>query len=132
MLGAAYGSVGDIEIMWTLLAASGIILAILGIREARQDGKALRALGIKNGRRLLTRASIWSEYCRLAIQAIFFSIGVYAMWLPQPQNLDLPIKYRAFNALFTWGIITAEVLLLFKTSLGFYVRRKLNVKGTRG
>ena len=126
LLGAAYGSVSDIEVMWTLIAAIGLIYSFYNVREALLDRNDLKRRGVANGRRLLAQTNVISETSRFVKQSIFIIIGLLAMFLPEaPDNLDLPWAQAAIGAAIRWGLITASILTTFQSYLGFRARRLL-------
>jgi hypothetical protein len=123
MLGVAFGTVADVEILWTISAAIGAFFSIINIGWAYGDYKFLKHEEIVNGRFTIARAALWSEVCRFIIQVIFLAIGVFSMLLPQSPPEVLPIKLRLFVFLFQWGMITSSILLTFKTILWSYTRK---------
>lgn len=123
MLAAAYGTISDIELVWTLIASIGAFYSLWNLREAIVD---LRALGkIGNGRRLVAWTTLQSEIARLLVQLIFIAIGIGAMLLPDASQRDLPTRYVLYGALIRWGLIVASLLILYKSYLAHRVRKTL-------
>lgn len=123
---AHYGSVGDIEILFTVLASVGAAFSIFSTVEAIRDYGAITSAGISNGRRLLAWTSVHSETARLIIQLIFLTLGVLAMFLPEvPPQIHLPTLQFVFGEVFRWGLITASGLLMYKSILSHVVRQHL-------
>jgi hypothetical protein len=126
LLGAAYGSVSDIEVMWTLIAAVGLAFSLYNMREATSDAATLRERGIANGRRILATTNVLAESARLAKQTIFLLIGIVAMFLPEVANsADLPTVQMLAGIFIKWGLIVASLLTTFQSYLGFRARRLL-------
>jgi hypothetical protein len=125
LLGAAYGSVSDIEIFWTLMALAGGVLSGYNLKESWEDMRVLRAHNIEDGRWLIARYSFRAELARLIIQSINFTIGVFAMTFPEPPPTTEPLKTTIFRFLFTWGFITSASLLALKSYWNFSLRRNL-------
>ena len=126
ILGAAYGSVSDIEIFWTLIATLGLCFSFYTIREASGDWLTIRDSGIGNGRKLLARSTLLSEWGRAVVQSIFLVIGVLAMFTPEAPNAsEGPWYVVAIRVLITWGLISSSILISGNTALSFYTRRQL-------
>jgi hypothetical protein len=78
-LAAQYGTVSDVELVWTIIATVGAGFSIYNLRDALKDRAALKRLHNRNGRWLLANFAIRAEAARLAIQLIFLTIGILAM-----------------------------------------------------
>ena len=127
MLAAAYGTVSDIEIVWTLIALVGAVVSIYNFREARDDCTALREAGLFNGRWLVARSTKWVEGLRLFVQAVFGAIGVMTMFFPEtPDQLDQPWYVVVFGILATWGLIGSSLAITTQSFINAYVRRQLS------
>lgn len=125
LIAAQYGTVSDIEIVWTLIALFGASFALYNWREASADLRALKVAGTKNGRLLLASTNRVMESIRVVVQTIFLTIGLLAMTIPDRPDarLDNRIEITAF--LIRWGIITASGLIAFKSFLAFRLRNEL-------
>jgi hypothetical protein len=124
-LAAQYGTVSDVEIVWTLIALIGAIFSIHNLIQSLGDKKYLDRMGIENGRLTLAKFSILMEGCRVAIQTIFMTIGIGSMFLADVSEHNLPTTYVVFGAIFRWGLIFAASLVTFKSYLGWQVRKEL-------
>jgi hypothetical protein len=125
LLAASYGTVSDIEILWTLIAGAGVVFGIFNLRDAWGDRKELVLANIYNGRRTIANFAVRGEAARMFVQSVFVSIGVLAMLLPDPPSTDVPLKFTIFGAIFRWGLITSAAVILGKSIDSFLVRRKL-------
>lgn len=124
LISAAYGSVSDMELLWTGLAAAGASFSAYNVRDSILDYKALGAM--ENGRRSLARAAIKTEASRFAIQLIFIMIGVSAMFIPEaPDVLDQPLNIAITSFLIRWGLMVSAGLLLWKSYIVFKLRKEL-------
>jgi hypothetical protein len=126
LLGAAYGTVSDIEVLWTLIAAVGLSFSIFNVREAVLDRKALILRGVANGRKMLAQTNYLSEIARLVKQSIFLIIGIAVMFVAeQPDSLDQPWYLVVLGIAIRWGLIVASLLTALQSFLGFRARRIL-------
>lgn len=126
MLGAAYGTAEDIEVLWTIVAGIGFLYSFLNTKDAYGDLKLLQERGISNGRKAVAQTAYWSEMGRAFIQAVFFLIGVAAMFLPAPPpKADLPLAQFLVGILIRWGLITSSIILTVKAYLAMRVRKML-------
>lgn len=126
MLGVSFGTVSDVEVLWTLLAFVGAVFSGINIGAAWGDYSYLKRQEIVNGRAYLARNALIAEVCRFVIQNIFVAIGLGAMTLTPPNpDIELPLKLKIFSVLFQWGFITASALLTFKTWLLYRTRKIL-------
>lgn len=126
LIGAQYGTISDIEIVWVTIAVIGLFLAIWNFKNALSDKRALKVANIKNGRTILARANLLSEATRIVIQSIFVGIGIGAMTLADPPDqLDLPLRQTIISALVRWGILIAAALLVFNSGIARWVRGQL-------
>lgn len=127
ILAAAYGSVSDIEILWTLIAIIGASFSVYNVREAFKDYRSLKDIDKKNGRGLIARATFKSECARLTIQLIFAAIGILAMFVPETVlPPDTPFQIVAIGFAIRWGIIFTSILVSLKSYWAYQVRTELN------
>lgn len=124
MLAATYGTIEDIEILWTLLAMGGLGLASVLLYSAYGDYRAVKRQGIRNGRRVLAVLAVQTETLRAVIQAIFLAIGVAAMFVPSPVG-DRPHSAVVVGILIRWGLIVASVCLSYKSYLTWRARKRI-------
>lgn len=122
VLAAQYGSVSDIEIVWTLIALFGLGFAIWNFFDAVAG---YRDLGARlNGLRQTAVASIKLEATRVVIQTIFVLIGVLAMTLKDPSNsLHQPWRVLLLGAVFRWGLVISAGLVMYQSYINFEIRR---------
>ena len=126
MLGAAYGTFSDIEILWVLIALVGLVYSSMNAREAYADRQFIRDHSIINGRSLVANSIYFTELSRAVIQLIFLAVGVIAMTIPEiPPEADVPTNIKIFGFIFRWGLIASSVLLTFKAFLANRVRKAL-------
>lgn len=125
LLLAHYGTVEDIEILFTVLATIGAGFSLFSTIEAIKDYGAISRAGISNGRRLLAWTSVHNEVARFIIQLIFVTLGILAMLLPGAHDVALPTLQVVFGAVFRWGLITSSALLMYKSILSHIVRQHL-------
>lgn len=125
-LAAAYGTVSDIEILFSLISFIGAAFSIFSSYEAIKDYQALNKAKIGNGRRLLAWTSVQTEIARVIIQLIFLTIGILAATIAEmPPQLHLPLEVVIFGFIFRWGLILSSLLLMYKSILAYLVRQKL-------
>ena len=126
LLSAAYGSVSDIEILWILVALTGLAVTSFNLRDAYNDFLFLRENGIFNGRRAVAKTTLYTESTRFVIHSIFLTIGVLAGLLPEaPDTLDLPAIQVAIGAAIRWGLIIGGVLLMSQSIALRWMRNQL-------
>lgn len=125
MLAATYGTVSDIEILWTVVGATGVLFSAFNLRDAWIDRKAVIAAGVRNGRRLIASFSVRSEAARLAIQSIFVTVGILAVFTPEPPNGSLHGIQLATSIVARFGLVLSEILVLFKSIDAYIVRHLL-------
>jgi hypothetical protein len=125
-LAAQYGTVSDVELVWTIIATVGAGFSIYNLRDALKDRAALKRLHNRNGRWLLANFAIRAEAARLAIQLIFLTIGILAMLIVDaPDQLHQPPLIVALGIVFRWGLIVSALLLTLKSYWGYSLRRTL-------
>jgi len=128
VVAAQYGTVSDIEIVWTLIAAFGLCFALFNLFDAYRDWKALT--GRLNGLRAIAVLSLKLEGTRVAIQSIFVTIGVLAMTMKDPpSSLSLPWKQVVIGAVFRWGLVISATLVMYQSYVNFEARRYLRAYG---
>lgn len=125
VVAAAYGSVSDIEILWTLIAVVGMVYSLINFRESWLDWKLLRKIRGYDARRIVACSAMQAEGIRAAIQGFYITIGVYAMFIPETPTAHLPLRYVIFGALFRWGFVISSLLLTYKSYLGARLRKKV-------
>lgn len=131
LLGYHYGSVEDIELLWTIIAFVGLVFSLINFADAYKDCKYLAARGITNGRILVAKTNLWTEGMRGAIQTIFLVIGVLALMIESPPQTKLTTAQFLIGIVIRWGIITASLLLTIKTYLVRHLRTVL-AEGNNG
>lgn len=125
MLAAAYGTVSDIEMVWILSTLIGAIYAGLNTRAANANSRALKKLGISNGRLTLAVLFRAAAAMRLSVQLIFLSIGISAAFFPEPVFDQQPLKIVVAGALVRWGLIAASVILTVREIMETSIRKRL-------
>lgn len=133
IIGAQYGAIADIEVVWTAIAAVGLIFSIYNWRDAEADYKALGVLA--NGRRAIAVLSIKMEITRTIIQGLFLAIGISAMFVPDaPDQLHRPTNVLILSVLFRWGLVISAILIMYQSIANYHVRKKLieSDKASRG
>lgn len=116
MLAAAYGTLSDIEVAWTVVALVGLIVTCFNLREAIKDYRFLQRNEIFNGRRLVARVALKTEMTRVYVQSVFLSIGIAAGFVPEaPSQLDQPWAILVIGFLVRWGLITAAILIAMQS-----------------
>jgi hypothetical protein len=125
ILGASYGSIEDIEILWTLIALVGLFFALFNLKESLVDRKSIKSLNITNGRAKIAKTGLKSEVARVIKQLIFLAIGVIAMSLPGVEYHTLTWSQLLINIAIRWGLITASFLTTYQSYLYYKLRRDL-------
>lgn len=126
-LAAQYGTISDIEILWTLIAGSGLIFSLYNIREALRDRRAIVESNIGNGRKKIAGHALRNEAARALIQVIFLVIGILTMTYADPAtiNPDQPWNLTLISIVFRWGLIFSAILISLKSFWSFQLRREL-------
>lgn len=115
MIAANYGSIADIEIVWTLVAVAGAGFSLFNVNDAIKDVRYARDTP-GNGSRIVAWASLRVESARLVIQLIYALIGVFAMLLPEiPDQLDQPWDQVAIGAAIRWGLLLSGALIFYQS-----------------
>jgi hypothetical protein len=125
LLAASYGTVEDIEVLWCLLAAAGLIFSIKNVRDSLGDLRAVDERRISNGRRVLAKLSVQTELIRAIIQAMFLVAGIAATTVASPPNTALPLKVVILSAFVRWCFIASSALLSLKGYLVYKARKSL-------
>lgn len=124
LIGAQYGNVSDIEVVWTIIAAIGLAFSIYNLRDAWRDYQALGVLA--NGRRAIAILSLKMEGTRIFIQTLFVAIGIAAMTVQDPPDqLQRPWNVIVLSTLFRWGLVVAGILIMYQSYANYQVRKKL-------
>ncbi|HEY6020494.1 MAG TPA: hypothetical protein VIY48_11495 [Candidatus Paceibacterota bacterium] len=129
MIGASYGNVEDIEVLWTIIAFVGLVYSFLNIKEAYRDWKFVQSRRITNGRRVLARTHLLSEIVRAGILMIFLAIGVLAFTVPTVPDNHIPHNVIIITAVTRWGLIVSSIGLVYKTYLAKHARDEIQVGG---
>ena len=125
MIGAAYGTVEDIEVLWTISSLVGLIFSILVFRAAVGDWKFLKLHNIFNGRRVTAKIAVLGEGTRAIKQMIFLAIGIIALLLPSPPHVDLSSIQSIAGIFVRWGLICASLLTTYQSFLVYSLRKHL-------
>jgi hypothetical protein len=125
MVGAGYGPISDIEILWTAIASFGFGFAVMSGLAAIQDFKFLQRAEIFNGRRSIAKLGIFNELGRAYIQAVFVMVGIYAATNPEPPPDLLDTNDKILQAFVRWGFVTAAAMTAAKSFATWQVLRKL-------
>lgn len=125
IVGAQYGSVGDIEIAWVLIASCGFFFALWNYIDAIKDCRALKTLGAVNGRMLLARAQKWQDGLRMGIHSIFILIGVLAMTIPDTSVVNYGSTAFWIGVAVRWGLLIAAVMLVVQSAIARIVRYRV-------
>lgn len=127
MIAASYGSVSDIELVWTLIAVVGFGLSTFNVRASLRDCRWLReTLGDRNGRWNIAWTQFKLEASRAFCQIVFFTIGVLAMLIPDAPTAHQPLRYVLLGAFFRWGLIAVSTLVTWQSWLNYRLRSTLN------
>lgn len=118
MIAAAYGSVSDIEILWSVIAAVGLSYSLYNLRDALKDYDFIKHHKISNGRRILARHAVYGEGIRAAIQGIFLTVGILAAFVPEAPPVEAITVISILGLIIRWGLILSSVLLTIKSYLG--------------
>lgn len=125
MLSATYGTVSDIELVWTIIALVGLGFGAFNLNDALGDLDALNQLGIQNGRRIVAKFAIRQEIMRMTMQTIFAAIGILAMLLPEPPSAPLTTVQAFIGFCIRWGLIVSSAIVLTKSVDGYVTRHRL-------
>lgn len=125
MLAASYGSVEDIEILWTFISLVGLLFAAHNLREAGRDKEAVFSADIPNGRAKIAATAVKAETARVIKQSLFLIIGVLAMILPGMDYSGLSFRIVLINILVRWGLILASALTTYQSYLSYRLRKDL-------
>lgn len=126
LLAAAFGTLSDIEALWIVIAVTSAIVTGFNLWDALLDRRALLAANIRNGRRIVSNVTIFTESTRIIIHLIFLSIGLLVAFLPEPPaEVDLPIEQDIARILLRWGLITASLILMAQSITLRWMRKKL-------
>ena len=74
------GSFSVLELVWSVIALGGIVIAALNAWEALADYRALG--GRQNGRRVVAIGNIRREIIRIGADVAFLGVGLYAGTVP--------------------------------------------------
>jgi len=123
---SAFGNASWLELIWTLIAAFGIVFSIYNSKQSWGDLKSLKQRGIGNGRRIIANLGFKMELVRGIIQGIFIAIGVVAMTFPAPPDFGpQPLHLLLYRHLFTYGLVVSAALLSLKSYWNWSARRQL-------
>lgn len=122
MIGASYGNVEDIEVLWSLVALIGLVYSLINVQEGRKDMRWLDVNSIFNGRRTLAKFQLAAEGLRAFVQGVFLLIGVLEMFIPGNVVSNGSWSVVAISASVRWGLLLASVALTVKSYLGKRVR----------
>jgi hypothetical protein len=115
------------ELVFTLTAVAGLFFSFLNFRHTLGDMRALRAMGIRNGRRFVAVHFLLGESIRAAIQLIHLVIGGLAMDLPNapasPPGFDRPLKVDIYAYSILYGLIVSAALVGLLSAHAWWWRR---------
>lgn len=125
ILGAGYGTVSDIEIVWIIISTVGFGFACWNATQAWGDRKYLESAGIRNGRWAVARLATFTESGRAYVQLFFMSIGLIAMHHPDPPASGAGWLSQAETVFARWGFISCAAVICAKSIYTFQVRKQL-------
>lgn len=125
IIGASYGNVSDIEIIWVLLAGFGVLFSSFNFKESNKDIKALRGAGIENGRLILAKGARFQDGCRAIVHSIFLAIGVSVLFLPESDLAGQSLPVVMITLLVRWGLIIGAAILVLQTFISYRIRRDI-------
>lgn len=125
ILGYHYGTVEDIELVWSFIALIGLVFSVFNLRDSLGDLRFLKRAGVKNGRLSVAKSNLYTELSRTIIQSIFLTIGIMALFLPAPPASSLPPLQLAIQVAFRWGLVISASLLALNTYLSHNLRKHL-------
>lgn len=99
--------------IWTLSSLIGLLASVGNLWGSVLDWRALRRLGIVNGRAVIATAEIRREAVRTYVQAIFLLVGVVA----------LANGAQGGGSSVAWVFISVSVILALDTVLSGVIRR---------
>ena len=104
----------SIELIWTLLATAGLIVAVWGFLDANADVHAVP--NRTNGRRIIARGYRRDEAISVMVQAILLGIGIGPVRDPEPVRFSVIVA----------GLLAINALLLVRSLLA--ARDRLRVR----
>lgn len=109
------------EIVWTLAAVPGLVLWLVNRVAAGRSRRAVRRLGVGNGRLVWARFSVLLTDVFVLIETVFVVVGISAMLrAPSPDSTTLSrlivsVGFAGVSCLITfvgyrWRVVEAEIL----------------------
>lgn len=120
-----FTTVAGIEVIWTLIALAGIGFGVYNLRDALGDRRAIRIMGVANGRKIIADYAVRQELARITIQTIFAITGILVMLLPNPPVDPLDSVRAWVTFIVRWGFVTSGILLLIQSIDSYNTRHKL-------
>lgn len=125
-LATAFRTLSDVEALWITVAVVSAIVTAFNLWEAWLDRKALTVQNIRNGRRIVSNVTLFTEATRILIHLIFLTIGILAAFLPDPpKQVLLPEIQVVLTGLVRWGLIASSVILMAQSIVLRWMRKKL-------
>lgn len=112
-------------VIWTASGLVGLALALVGLRRAREDRRAVAASGRNGLLEHLSRAAVRASWVRAAIQASMLVFAALAVTLPPPVLPD-DAGTGAVVRLYVlrWTLSAASLLLVAASALDLAGRRR--------
>lgn len=125
ILGAQYGTVSDIEIMWMVINGLGLSFSLYNLWENWKDFNSASKVRTRNGRYVLALAAVKIELARTLILTILLTLGVLSMTLPDTPTDLLTTQQLLITIFFKWGLMVSAALIAYQSYLNREARKRV-------
>lgn len=99
-----------IDVTWTAVSVAGLLLWLWNLRRAAMSLRAVRRLGVVNGRRVWARFGVMLTCTMVAVEVVFVAVGVNAMTRVPPVQSQAQVT--RLLAVVSFLVVTVLLTLL--------------------
>lgn len=125
VLGAQYGTVSDIEIMWMVINGLGLAFSLYNLFENWKDFNSASKVRARNGRYVLALTAVKIELARTLILTILLTLGILSMTLPDAPTSMLTTQQLLITIVFKWGLMLSAALISYQSYLNREARKRV-------
>lgn len=114
-------NISPVEVLWVAVTGFGFFIALLSFFATLGDLNALKASGKNGSRKIIAVANVRQEIIRMIKQAAFVSVGIIAMFTPEPISHEVTL----LNSIVGFVFMGVAILMVYSSFTDYYDRKRL-------